>query len=374
MNRSIATLFVGVTLLASCSSEAPPPPMVAVVVDTVVREPYQPTYRHVGRLQAENDVAIQARVTGYLKSRQFHEGDLVNEGDVLYTLDDSEYVAALARAKADLAGAVANQANAQGNFLRGRELLPKGAISKSEMDNLEAQKRDADARIESAQAQVASAEVNLGYTTILAPITGRTGFSSASVGDLVGPNSGNLTTLVSINPIEALFQVSEATYVQAIGVGQDRALETSKLSRIEVRIELSTGIMYPEVGRIDYIANRIDLTTGTLQARARIPNPNSTLVPGQYVRVILLDTELVEGVFVPQAAVQADQQGSFVLAVDDNDTVVRHNVDLGERRDDKVLVQQGVEVGEQIIVRGLQQVRPGMVVKSKSIAEPDTGE
>ena len=138
-------------------------------------------------------------------------------GDVLYTLDASEFEAALARAKADLAAAKANQANAEVNYRRGQELLPKGAISQSEVDNLMAKKRDADARIEAAEAQVTSARVNLSFTTIRAPITGRIGDSTASVGDLVGPTTGNLTTLVSIDPIDAQFQVSDATYVAALG-------------------------------------------------------------------------------------------------------------------------------------------------------------
>ncbi len=368
MKKPIAVLILGVTLLTACSMEEPARPMLEVVVDSVEREPFQPIYRHVGRLQAENDVAIQARVTGYLLSRDFREGELVTVGDVLYTIDASEYEAALARAKADLASAQANQINAKGNFERGKELLPKGAISQSEMDNLKAKKRDADARIESSDAQVTSAKVNLGFTKILAPITGRIGRSSASVGDLVGPSSGNLTTLVSIDPIDAVFQVSEATYVAAIGDNLDRDRELRSISRIEVTLELTTGATYPEVGQIYYIANRIDQATGTLESRARIPNPHSVLVPGQYVRVVLRDTELREALFLPQSAVQADQQGSFVLTVTAEGAVERHNVTLGERREDKVLVQAGVDEGDQVIVRGLQQVRPGMVVQSKSIA------
>ncbi|CAA0126251.1 Efflux pump periplasmic linker BepF [Halioglobus japonicus] len=367
MNKPLAVLILGMTMLCACSGEAPAPRVIEVVVDAVVREPFQPIYRHVGRLQAQDDVAIQARVTGYLLSRDFREGELVEAGDVLYTIDASEYEAALASAKADLASAQANQVNAQGNYLRGQELLPKGAISQSEMDNLKAKKRDADARIEAAKAQVTSAEVNLGFTRILAPITGRIGRSSASVGDLVGPNTGNLTTLVSIDPIDAVFQVSEATYVAAIGQNLERDRDIRSINRIEVSLELTTGATYPEVGQIYYMANRIDQATGTLETRARIPNPHSALVPGQYVRVILRDTELSEGLFIPQSAVQADQQGSFVLVVTADGTVERHNVSLGERREDKVLVQAGVEEGDQVIVRGLQQVRPGMVVQSKSL-------
>lgn len=371
MHKSIVLFTTWLVLLAGCAEEMPPPPVVEVVVDEVVSEPYQPKSRYVGRLQAQDDVAIQARVTGYLVSRDFREGDLVEEGEVLYTLDASEYEAARARARADLAAAVANQANTLRNYKRGRELLPKGAISEAEMDDLEANNLDADARIEAARAQVTSAEVNLGFTTIKAPITGRIGRSSASVGDLVGPNSGNLTTLVSIDPIEALFQVSEATYIAAVGEGLRDGLDADALRRIEVSLELTNGVLYPEVGRIDYFANRIDQSTGTLEARAQIPNPHSVLVPGQYVRVILQDTNLLEGLFVPQAAVQADQQGSFVLTVDGGSNVVRRNVELGARRDDRVLVKKGVEEGDRVVVRGLQQVRPGMPVKTRSLTQQE---
>ncbi len=129
--------------------------------------------------------------------------------------------------------------------------------------------------------------------------------------------------------------------------------------------------MYPEVGKIDYFANRIDQSTGTLEARARIPNPDSLLVPGQYVQVILRDSNLLEGLFIPQAAVQADQQGSFVLIVDAGSTVVRRNVELGDRLDDQVLVKKGVDEGDRVVVRGLQQVRPGMPVTTRSLTSPD---
>ncbi len=371
MLRHSFTLFACCSLLLACAEEAPPQRVAEVVVDEVRQEPYQPEKEYVGRLLAKDDVAIQARVTGYLLSRDFKEGQLVEAGSVLYTIDDSEYQAALARAKADEAAAIANQANAERNFKRGKELLPRGAISQAEMDNLTAKKLDADASIEAARAQVTSAEVNIGYTTIRAPISGHIGRSVVSVGDLVGPSTGDLTTLVSIDPIEAMFQVSEATYVAVISEHLTDEGNLDGERDIEVSLELTNGVIYPEVGRLDYFANRIDTTTGTLEARARIPNPNGALVPGQYVKVILQDANLLEALFLPQAAVQADQQGSFVLVVDGSSTVVRHNVDLGSRFDDMVLVKKGVEEGDRVIVRGLQQVRPGVPVKVKSLAKLD---
>ena len=272
MNKYLFPLLLLSLLLAACAQEVPPPRVVEVVVDQVTAEPYRPKSEYVGRLQARDDVAIQARVTGYLLSRDFTEGDVVDVGDVLYTLDASEFEAALARAKADLAAAIANQANAERNYKRGADLLPKGAISESEMDNLTAKKLDADARIQSANAQVTSAQVNIDYTTIRAPISGRIGRSAASAGDLVGPNTGNLTTLVSIDPIEALFQISEATYIAAIGKRMNERHRVDALRSIEVSLEMANGLLYPEVGQIDYYANRIDADTGTLEARARIPN------------------------------------------------------------------------------------------------------
>lgn len=367
-------LFLAAVVIAGCADEAPPPRVVEVVVDEVVAEPYQPRREYVGRLQARDDVDIQAKISGYLLSRDFKEGELVQAGSVLYTIDASEYEATLARAKADLAAAVANQANAARNFRRGKELLPKGAISQAEMDDLTARKLDADARIEAANAQVTSAEVNLGFTTIRAPFTGRIGRSVVSPGDLVGPTSGNLTTLVSIDPIEALFQVSEATYIAALAERLDHpgGPEPEDLKSIEVMLRLANGATYPGVGHIDYFANRIDQVTGTLEARASIPNPDALLVPGQYVRVVLQDTNLLEGLFIPQAAVQADQQGSFVLLVDGSSTVVRRNVELGDRFDDMVLVNRGVDEGDRVIVRGLQQVRPGMPVQVRTLPEPES--
>jgi membrane fusion protein (multidrug efflux system) len=371
---SCLAVLAAALLLFACAEEPAPPPVVGVVVDTVRQEPYQPKSVYVGRLVAKDDVTIRAMVSGYLLSREFTEGEQVAAGDVLYRIDPSEYAAALAKAKAELAAAIANQANAERNFKRGQELLPRGAISQVEMDNLTAQKLDADAHIEAARAQVTSAEVNLGFTTIKAPIAGRIGRSQVSPGDLVGPNSGDLTTLVSVDPIEALFQVSEATYIAQISQRVTANPSVADLKGVEVMLELANGVVYPEVGRIDYFGNRIDASTGTMEARARIPNPYGLLVPGQYVRVTLQDTELLEGLFLPLAAVQADQQGPFVLVVGADSTVSRRNVELGDRFDDLVLALDGVEAGDRVIVRGLQQVRPGMPVEvTATLNAPGSG-
>jgi membrane fusion protein (multidrug efflux system) len=344
--------------------------LVEVVVDKVVLDPYQPKSSFVGRLQAIEDVSIQAQITGYLVARRFTEGEMVEAGDILYEIDPAGYEAELAKARADLAKARATKANAQRNFRRGQELLPDGNISKSEMDKLEADRLEAEAEVAAAEAKLKSAEVNLGYTQIRAPISGRIGRSVLSTGDLVSPTSGVLTTLVSVDPVHVIFQLSEATLVQIIvqRMGQPGAqnLNDIDLSDLVVRLELRNGVFYPEIGRIDYFANRISEDTGTLEARAVIPNAFGLLVPGQYVRVVIVREELSEALFVPQAAVQADQEGSFVLIVEAG-IVQRRNVVLDERVDDKIVVLQGLEEGEQVIVRGLQQVRPGQPVKMQQM-------
>jgi membrane fusion protein (multidrug efflux system) len=365
-------LLILALVLPGCSQEPPPLPMVEVVVDEAVLEPYQPKSSFVGRLHAQEDVTIQARVSGYMKSRDFREGEFVEAGQLLYEIEPAEFEAQLARAKADLAKAMANKAVAERNYKRGQELLPQGNISASEMDKLTAQKLETDAEIAGANAQLKTAEVNLSYTRIIAPISGRIGRSEHSPGDLIGPNTGVLTTLVSIDPIQALFQISEATFVTATSGRMDGIKGTNMndvdFSDLEVSLELTNRQLYPLVGYIDYFANRISESTGTLEARALIPNPDGMLVPGQYVRVVLEQTTLAEAVFVPQASVQVDQQGSFVLVVDSEQVVRRRNVKLDSRLDDKVIVRQGVEAGELVIVRGLQQVRPGQTVATKSLA------
>jgi membrane fusion protein (multidrug efflux system) len=369
---NVSWVLVGLCLssIIACSDKAPPPPITEVVVDEVSLEPYLPNTVFVGRLQAQVDVSIQAQVSGYLKARHFHEGDLIEQGTLLYELDPAQFQASLARAKADVSKAMAATAVANNNLVRGKELAPKGAISASELDKITATKLQADADLESARAQFKSAEVDLSYTRISAPISGRIGRSDFSIGDLIAPDSGQLTSLVSIDPVNAIFKVSEAVYLMHGKNRRQREQQGEDLSPMLVKLELSNRERYGLTGRLDYVANRIDETTGTIEARAVIPNPSGDLLPGQYVKVILELPNTIDTLMLPQAAVQADQQGNFVLVVDTNNTVVRHNVVLGPRVAAKVIVEQGVDEGEQVIVRGLQKVRPGQRVTMQSVTAP----
>ncbi len=369
MNINRLLVLLVITLMVACSEEAPKQPVIEVIVDDVVLQPYQPNSTYVGRLQAQEDVRIQAKVSGYLESRHFREGDLIEKGALLYQIDSAQYQASYARAKADNAKAKAAKEVADINLTRGEELAPLGAISASELDKITATKLQADADLQASIAELQSAQVDLSYTKIIAPIAGRIGRSEITPGDLIGPDSGTLTSLVSIDPINAIFQVSEAIYLMSDERRRERIAEGREVPQLNVKLELSNREIYPESGYIDYISNRIDETTGTIEARAVIPNAEGLLRPGQYVRVILEVPYNIDTLMLPQPAVQADQQGSFVLIVDASNNVQRRNVDLGERIGELVVVNTGVDQGDKVIVRGLQKVRPGLQVTYQELSK-----
>lgn len=343
--------------------------VVSVITDKAQHLPFKPTMTFVGRLRAQDDVKIQAKVTGYLKAWHFAEGDMVNKGDVLYEIDPSQFEADLAKAKANLSSAEAGVKVAERNFMRGKELFPKGAISASEMDRLEATKLQADADLEGAKAQVIGAKVNLSYTKIEAPINGRIGRSLHSVGDLISPESGELTSLVSIDPMQALFQVSEAIYVARTAAKAEMAARGKDVGDLIVKLRLTDQSMYGHAGRVDYLANRIDESTDTIEARASIPNPEGFLRPGQYIRVVLESPYEMDTLMIPQVGVQADQQGSFVFVVGAGNKVIRRNIETGERVGSDVVVLKGLDVGEDVVVQGVQKIRVGQTVKPQSVSD-----
>lgn len=366
-------LALPLLLLMACTEEPVVIPATEVVIDKVKEEPYRPTMSFVGRLQAENDVKIQAKVTGYLDSWHFNEGDIINKGDVLYEIDPAQFKADLSSANANLASAQAEVTVSKRNFLRGKELLPKGAISASEMDKLEAKKLQADANLEGAKAQVLAAEVNLGYTQVQAPINGRIGRSAFSAGDLIGPDSGVLTSLVSIDPMKALFQISESIYLARTNEMAKKSANGEPVEELVIRLELTDKSIYPHTGKMDYISNRIDENTGTLEARATIPNPDGFLRPGQYVRVLVETPFDVPTKMIPQSAVQADQQGNYIFSVGPDNKVLRKNIEVGQRVGSRVVVMKGLADGEVVVVQGLQKVRPGQVVRTRTISDTTTG-
>jgi len=334
-------------------------PLVEAVPAQVVE--FQQSKSYVGRITAVEDTAIIAQVTGYLKARLFTEGQLVEKGDPLYQIDAAPFEAQVATAKAAVAQANAVLKKSQMDFKRGKNLLPKGNISQSEFDSLTAALLSAEAEVEASKAQLSLAEVNLSHTTILAPFAGRVSDSKASIGDLLSPSAGVLTTLVSLDPVQASFNVSERERIQ---FGMDRIDGSGEgaAEALEVVVMLETGESYEHKGVLDFVSNRINLNTGTLALRANVPNPEHVLLPGQHVKVAIQEKAPTDVIVIPRRAVQTDLEGNFVMLIKDGNIAERRNVEMGRQLDTGVIIKDGLTKDDVVITKGLQRVRNGVPV------------
>ncbi|MCK0154362.1 efflux RND transporter periplasmic adaptor subunit [Alcanivorax sp. S6407] len=349
-----------ILFLGACD-DAPPPaaPLPEVFVVTASEQPYQPERTFTARIDSRSDVNITAQVSGKLTAVHFREGDNVEAGAPLFDIDPAPYEAALARAQAEHERARATLADARNNLDRAGKLIDKGYISDSEYDTLKTRKLEAEAAEQSARAALESARVDLSYTRISAPQAGRVGRSIASVGDVVSPGFGTLTTLVGGNDMQAVFQIPERLLTDAA-----MSENQPKPSEIEVGLEMPNGSDYPYTGNIVYVSNRVDSHTGTLEVRAAMPNPRDLLRPGMFVQAHVRLKESLQGLMIPQAALQVDQQGTYVFTVNKENRVLRNNLMTGDRFGENVLVSEGLQVGDRVILRGIQKVRAGSEVKA----------
>ncbi|GAM56458.1 membrane fusion protein cmeA [Vibrio ishigakensis] len=333
-----------------------------VVLEQVTVIDHQPSKAYVGRVSALEDADITAQVSGYLKERHFREGQMVEKGQLLYTIEPSSFEAQVASAKASVAQAEATLKRADSEFARAKNLLPKGSISKSEYDNREAEKLGAIAQLEAAKAQLQLAEVNLSHTKIEAPFSGRISDSNVSIGDLLSPSSGTLTTLVSLDPIHATFQLSERERL-AMGAENFQGDGKSDRAAVEVSLILENNTEHPHKGELDFVGNRIDLNTGTIPVRASVPNPEQTLLPGQHIKVEIASVATQPAIVIPRRAVQTDIAGDFVMIVTEGNVAERRNVELGVQTSQGIIVSTGLGENDNVIVSGLQRVRNGVTVQ-----------
>ncbi len=352
-------------LLAGCDSgedqaaarEAPPP---AVVVAPVVTREVNRTVEFVGRTEAFRQVDLRARVTGFLLDRPFKEGEDIAAGDLLFVVDDAEYKAAVDAAAAELQRARATYQAAASELERAQTLIQRGNISESTLDQRTADEARSKAEINAAEAALQRTRLDLDYTKITAPFAGRIGRATYDIGNLVGPDSGVLATLVDLDPIYVTFPVSERDLLTAM---QARRTVDGVQSSVVPRLRLSTGDMYDHDGRIEFLDNRVDPTTGTVAVRAQFANPDQLLLPGQFVTVVLSAGTAETRAVIPQAAVQENQAGRFVLVVGDDDRVDARQVVAGQRLGTDWVIEDGLEEGELVVVEGLQKVRPGARVR-----------
>ncbi len=353
-------------LAATAPAQGQEAPLPAVGVTVAATEDVTPRDRFTGRAEAIDRVELTARVVGFIEERLFEQGALVKEGDLLFVIEKAPYQAILDQRKAELASAEAEVATAASQLSRGEELLRGNNIPAAEVDERRARKLVADAGVLEAQAAIQSAEIDLGYTDITAPISGRIGRYTYSIGAYVGPDSGALATIVSQDPLYVSFPVSQAILTEV----RQEALEQGGQMQVAVRAELPTGELYEHPGTIDFAEVEVDAGTDTLQIRATFPNPDELLTPGQFVNVIIERGEPLQAIVIPAASLLVSQVGTQVLVVDDDDTVEARTVTLGEGGEGgDVVVSDGLQEGERVIVEGIQKVRPGQQVQATPIAE-----
>ena len=348
-----------IALLTGCdahgeaeTASAPPPPEVDVA--TVLVEPVTLRETFTGRVVSPQTVQVRPRVSGYIDEVAFEEGERVESGDLLFRIDPRPYEARVQAAKASLAQAQSQR--------RSRQLIQKNMISREQHDQRQAAALNARAQEAEAEATLSSAELDLQYTRITAPVTGRTGRAMITQGNLASADQSVLTTLVSVDPLYVYFDSNEAEALSA-----QTLLAQGKAATLHIGLTGETG--FPHQGQLDFVDNQINADTGTLRYRAVLSNPDGAFRPGQFARVEMPVAQLDEAMLVNRKAVLANQDRRFVYVVGDDDTVMPRQVQLGREVGDLVVVREGLRAGERVIVNGTQKVfAPGMPVAPNPIA------
>jgi membrane fusion protein (multidrug efflux system) len=353
-----ACYLVGTLACVMAPAHAQQTPPANIAVGTVAAElrAIARSGELVGRVEAVQRVEVRARVTGYLEQILFKEGDLIKEGTPLYRIEKGLFEAAVTAAEAAVERSKAGKTLTELQLQRAQELLDKNSGTVVSRDKALAEDQQAQAQVMADQANLATARINLGYTDIVAPITGKVGKTNITKGNVVDPNSGVLTVIVSQDPMYISFPVSQREYLAA----RER---NANIDRIKARVRFSDGKTYGEVGEINFVDVSVNRSTDTILVRATLPNPAGALIDGQLVQVMLEGGTAEEKILVPQAALIADQAGVYVFVVEDGKAVVKR-LKIGVNVGADVVVDQGLNGGEQVIVQGLQAARPGAPVQA----------
>jgi len=373
-----AALLASLTLIGVSTADAQMPsgpPAVGVVraEKQVVTEMSEFT----GRIQAVDRVSLTARVTGFLEQRLFTEGTEVHEGDLLYRLERPPFEAAVQQQEAAVADASARLNNANIQLGRAQSLLGTPAGQRSSVDDATAVQRSQAAQLLGSQAQLRVAEINLAYTDIHAPISGKISRTAVSVGNVVSPNTGPLASIVSQDPMYVVFPISMRTEVDL----EKHYADQGGLSAVVIKLRLPDGTMYNQTGKIDYVEPSVQATTDTILLRAKIANPPSRpvqagqpvdrpLTDGEFVSVLVEGIQPVTALGIPRAAVLSDQQGDYVYVVDSQNRVEQRRIQLGQSTPSTAVIMAGLNEGEMVVLDGIQRVRPGIQVVPGPAAPP----
>ncbi|CAD6541299.1 Multidrug resistance protein MdtE [Paraburkholderia hiiakae] len=349
------------------AAEAPPAPEVDVAA--VLNRTITDWQSYSGRMAAVEKVEIRPQVSGTIVSVNFRDGALVKQGDTLFVIDPRPYQAAVDQAAAQLAAAQARTGYAQSDWERAQRLIGDNAIAKRDYDEKQNASREANANLKAAQAALEAAQINLGYTRIVAPVAGRVSRAEITVGNVVsaGASAAPLTTLVSVSPIYAEFDADEQTYLDYISRMKDG-------SKVPVELGLANEAGYSRTGTIESVDNRLDTTSGTIRVRARFDNADGALVPGLYARIKVGGSAPHPALLVDDAAIGTDQDKKFVYVVDNSGKVAYRTVQTGGQQGNLRVILDGLKAGDHVVVNGTQRVRPGIVVRSHMVpmnGDPD---
>jgi RND family efflux transporter MFP subunit len=337
-----------------------PPPLVTVAA--VTEQDVNPPAEYVGHAEAVQAVDLRARIEGFLEQVEFKEGSDVHVGDLLYVIEQTPY-----QAKFDADMATVNQATA--TYTKARQYLERvrtvrsGGVSATDIDDAVAEELRARAHLEEAKAKLELSRLDLGYTTVSAPITGRIGRTAFTRGNLVNPASGPLARIVQIDPIRVVYSISENDLI-SIKMALKDAAGGKKHPMLTPRIKLPGGQIFKTSGQIDFVDNTVDPDTGTIAVWALFNNPDGMLLPGQYVTVLVARSQPELMPVVPQSAILEDHEGRYVLMVNDQNQVVMRRVKTGPVTGINWAIKSGLVLNERVIVQGIQKVRPGQTVKT----------
>jgi membrane fusion protein, multidrug efflux system len=361
---------IGLLALAACDEQAEaPPPKAAVGVRPAAMKGVSESFEFVGHIQAIYKVDLRARIEGFLEKVLFHEGQDVKVGDLLYQIEKIQFQTDVDQAKANVVSAEAEATNAGLQYGRNLALSKQQFSPLSLVDRNKASLDSDRAKVMQTRAALTQAEVNLGYTDIRSPIEGRIGRTAYQIGNLLNPASGVLATIVSQDPMYVLFPISVRD-LEIIRASRREA--DGGLAKIDIRVRLSDGQEYPLAGVWNLTDPQVDQTTDTLIMRATIPNPNRLLIDGQFVTAVIQQRREEPRLVIPQAALQVDQSGYYALIVDSKHKVERRPVKTGPNRGADVVITSGLKEGENVIVDGVQKVRPGQLVQ-ETVVQPAAG-
>lgn len=364
----VAAAIVVSTGWSGAESATGGPPVPVVPVTPVSIRSIAPSIDFSGALSPVENVEVRPLVSGPITAVRFPEGGMVSKGQLLFQIDPRPFQIAVDQAKAQLRQAQAAAALAESAYIRAEQLVATGAVAQANFDDATAQRRAARANVDAARTALAAAQLNLSYTRVTAPISGRADRALLTAGNVVGAGAGSapLTTIKSVDPLHVFFSIDEKTYLDFA----DRMQGANKARGLAVRVGLMTDTGYPYEAKLDFLGNQIDRSTGTIRARAVVQNTDAKLAPGMFARIRLSLGAAKPTMLIPDEAIGAEQDKSYVLVVGQNSKAEYRPVELGPRVDGMRIVRSGLKPSDRVIVKGL--VRPGMQVTPKMLPQQAT--